>query len=85
LPFDEPRDLWVWLAADLACERDLLTFFDLEQQRTGNILDSDKHELDYHKLKPHYVYVTTLSGVSYESVTSSFTPDSVVTYLFHDQ
>ena len=28
--------------------------------------------------------VTTLSGVSYASVTSKLTPDSVVTYLFHD-
>ena len=25
------------------------------------------------------------SGVSYASVTSKLTPDSVVTYLFHDQ
>ena len=29
-----------------------------------------------------YVYVTTLSGASYASVTSKLTPDSVVTYLF---
>ena len=30
------------------------------------------------------IKVTTLSGVSYASVTSKLTPDSVVTYLLHD-